>query len=33
MGILMRGTNGKVTSAVKMGVTGSRGHEPRAKKG
>lgn len=33
MGMLMRGINGKVTSAVKMGVTGSNGHEPSAKKG
>ena len=33
MGMLMRGINGKVPSAVMIGVTGNRGHEPSAKKG
>ena len=33
MGILITGTKGKVISAVRIGVTGRKGHEPRAMKG
>jgi hypothetical protein len=33
MGILITGIKGKVISAVRIGVTGRKGHEPRAMKG